>query len=132
MFENVGIRIVWATLFPVSSFAYLLWVQSFEVNIFLKFSFCLCILDNVRKDVANQVLAGLSKFLCLVNYLIMFMRPVQLYIYPVSSIALFNVLMIVGSFAMSSNIKSKQWAAHGVQYKWGLFASNNHPNNVKI
>ena len=33
---------------------------------------------------------------------------------------------------MSSNIKSKQWAAQGVQHKWGLFASKKFPIRLQV
>ena len=80
-------------------------------------------LDSVRNEVANLIFAGLSKFLWLVYFLIIFQTLEWLLIYPVNSIALLIVLLMEGSFPMSSSIKSIQWAAQGVQYNGRYFAS---------
>jgi len=50
---------------------------------------------------------------------------------PYTAIPLSNVLLRLGILKMSSNIKPKQWAAHGVQYKCANFASKNFPVRTK-
>lgn len=75
-------------------------------TLFLKLSFWRRTLTSVRNAIANLVRTGLAKSLCFVKYFIMFNKPRQ----PYMSIDLFNVLLMLDIFLMSSKFKSIQWS----------------------
>ena len=81
------------------------------------------------QTVAKQVLADLTNSFWLVKRCIMFNNPGRTYMKLLISMPLFNALRILEILYIFSNIKSKQWAAHGVLINCGRFASNNLPIN---
>ena len=129
--QNVGDITIPVALLPAASLANLLVLHSSEVNIFLKLHFWPWIDWSVMKAVANLVFAGLSNSLCPVNSLIILTMPTLLYKKPLNSIPFFRVFLIAEILWMSSNIRSIQWAAQGVQYKCRCFSSNSLPNMRK-